>query len=375
MLINVIELIYDPKMFDEFSLILPIEETFEYFNVESIEELQEHIEKRKKAKKFNRILWDIKRRTTNNLIDYPFKIEIPELINQNQLTLFDIPGSKIEVKVGDNASDLIERIEIISGLSAKEIEKLGSDFDLTYGGGETASVNITEFEIEQPEEIVECDETNLKLFKELADKYGMYRTPFDENPTDYYFAHYYFWDCYKGEYYSKDFQYKICPECDRYICEQNPANGWVTQFRSLPEDDDEYMEPLCNRCIEQMIFKGEFSTLEVFGKKISKSDEKRYTDRVVNIIDLDGDEQTWLAHDRIKFPALFMNDSELEENGFTQYKSIFVNSGYHVNLVNKWGLESIKDGLDVVIQIDSSGMGLEYDITLWTRKKEGKEGA
>ena len=44
-----------------------------------------------------------------------------------------------------------------------------------------------------------------------------------------------------------DFRYFTCPDCDRTICEQNPANGWHIQYRRV---DD---EQICLRCFEKTI--------------------------------------------------------------------------------------------------------------------------
>lgn len=68
-------------------------------------------------------------------------------------------------------------------------------------------------------------------------------------------------DCYKGEEYSKDFRYKICPCCEKTICTQNPLNGWVTQFKADPQadPDDEWAEDICSKCFEEEIIESGIS--------------------------------------------------------------------------------------------------------------------
>ena len=46
-----------------------------------------------------------------------------------------------------------------------------------------------------------------------------------------------------------DFRYFTCPVCGRVICQQNPANGWMVQYR-LTDD-----EMTCLRCYQEDILK------------------------------------------------------------------------------------------------------------------------
>jgi hypothetical protein len=44
-----------------------------------------------------------------------------------------------------------------------------------------------------------------------------------------------------------EFRYFTCSHCNRMVCEQNPQNGWMSQFRYLGD------EQICLRCYEQHI--------------------------------------------------------------------------------------------------------------------------
>jgi hypothetical protein len=92
----------------------------------------------------------------------------------------------------------------------------------------------------------ECEEFfRLIIFKDLAFNCEMYERPFDNNPTNFVFSCSFAWECYTGNYYSKDFGYYYCEDCDRYVCIQNPSNGWHVQghFNNYGFE--------CNKCYEE----------------------------------------------------------------------------------------------------------------------------
>jgi len=45
-----------------------------------------------------------------------------------------------------------------------------------------------------------------------------------------------------------DFRYFECSGCDRIVCEQNPSNGWHTQYRIIDECDQ-----ICLKCFEENV--------------------------------------------------------------------------------------------------------------------------
>jgi len=46
---------------------------------------------------------------------------------------------------------------------------------------------------------------------------------------------------------SGDFDYFTCDICHRMVCEQNPSNGWMTQYR------EHFGDQICLKCYEEMI--------------------------------------------------------------------------------------------------------------------------
>lgn len=137
-----------------------------------------------------------------------------------------------------------------TNLEAKEIKRQGVLFP------ELVSVEPLTIQINDPESTVICDETDVVCFAELAIANQWYYTPYDEKPHDFYFMSCWAADCYKGSEYSKDYGYKTCPCCGRTICEQNPDNGWVGQFRSDPQSDpdNDWADEICSQCFEEEMF-------------------------------------------------------------------------------------------------------------------------
>lgn len=103
---------------------------------------------------------------------------------------------------------------------------------------------------------VECSECGTWKPKRQMTELDLYDHPFDDESR-----HIYICDDIAGEYsggYNHcferlfdhswgDFRYFTCEGCQRVICEQNPSNGWMTQYRMV--DDDQ----ICLRCYERDI--------------------------------------------------------------------------------------------------------------------------
>lgn len=58
--------------------------------------------------------------------------------------------------------------------------------------------------------------------------YTLYDTPWDKEGREVFFHSD---ECQEGYMRSGSFDYTECEGCGRYVCEQNPANGWHYQFR------------------------------------------------------------------------------------------------------------------------------------------------
>jgi hypothetical protein len=109
---------------------------------------------------------------------------------------------------------------------------------------------VEDIEIENEEDIVECAETEVMLFKDLAVEGHLYSTPWSKEPNKNYYLNDWALDCEIGTIYSKDFAYFDCNDCNRTICEQDPSNGWNVQYRVI--DPEEY-ERVCTKCYEHHI--------------------------------------------------------------------------------------------------------------------------
>lgn len=196
-------------------------------------------------------------------------------------------------------------------------------------------------ELKNPEDVIECAEFGIKIYKDLAYMPELYSTPFDEKPAQLYFSSYFAFDCYYGMYYSKDFSYFYCNGCYRDICQENPANGWHTQIRYV---DD---EPMCTKCYEDMLMKDGINIEDILYKR--------------------------------QLPGSFFSSEVLKENGFDVDGEFYhqqIGMGYSTTvsedvLFNK--LESHKERLSekiVIISYDSMAIGgLGGYVTLWTKDK------
>ena len=73
----------------------------------------------------------------------------------------------------------------------------------------SAEVNLTTVDIENPQDLVKCDEFDIWLFKSLAIQADWYMRPFDEEPRTMYFTNMVAQDGMFGNEYSKDFAFFI----------------------------------------------------------------------------------------------------------------------------------------------------------------------
>lgn len=117
----------------------------------------------------------------------------------------------------------------------------------------------------QRQERVKCWECGIEGAISNFYKYELYDTPWDDTPRIAYLhkripaalkkdsPFKYIDSCSEllDDHSWADFRYFECVECQRMICEQNPRNGWHTQYRYWGEDGDG--EQICLRCYEKEV--------------------------------------------------------------------------------------------------------------------------
>jgi len=105
------------------------------------------------------------------------------------------------------------------------------------------------------EELVRCDQCDEMGIIEDMYKVELWDRPFDTKPRIAYFHikvpvkfnEKYHDSCEEFIYERGDFNYFDCPNCGRIVCEQNPSNGWMTQYR------EHFGDQICLKCYEEMI--------------------------------------------------------------------------------------------------------------------------
>jgi hypothetical protein len=170
-------------------------------------------------------------------------------------------------------------------------------------------------------DVDKCAEFDIWIFTELSIESKLYDRPFDVNPNGEIFSCNFAQDCMIGEIYSKDFAYYYCEDCGRYVCAQNPSNGWHSQGHFGSGEFE------CNKCYEER-------TLE-------------------NGINEDFDGET--------IPGQFYSSSDIEDNNWIEHGSYQAGSG-HSDYVNPQGSikiiqELIDSGKKVLINYDSMSIG------------------
>lgn len=123
-----------------------------------------------------------------------------------------------------------------------------------------------------------CTEFDIWCFKSLMIDPEHYNRPFEKNPNGDLFSSRFAVECMEGSVYSKDFAFFECCSCGRTICQQDPSNGWYSQYRDIEDGQ------ICLKCFEE--------------------------DQSKNGVDIDEVIRT----QRLK--GMFFNKSELEEKKF-----------------------------------------------------------
>ena len=198
------------------------------------------------------------------------------------------------------------------------------------------SIEDTEYKVENPSDTVECAEFwKVQAYKELAFESELYDRPFDSSPNGDYFSSSFAEDCMKGEIYSKDFRYSYCESCQRWVCEQNPSNGWHSQ--------------------------GHFND---FGFECNKCYEERVLEHGVND-----------DYNSTTIPGQFFNTETIEEKGWELVKEgMMVGSGHTGHRDPKYAHEIIQGLIDddnlVLINYGSMAIGgLGGYIDIYKKKK------
>lgn len=195
------------------------------------------------------------------------------------------------------------------------------------------SVNDFGFEQLKTFEVAYDDELGILGFKELMVEFETYDTPYSEEPEIRYYISYDGIDGLMGRIYSRDFAYFECEKCGRVICEQNPSNGYMVQFKWIEDLDGK----VCNSCYEKQLL------------EIGSSRKK------LENYELDG---------------LFLDNEDLYE--FEELTNIpsFVNSG-NLKHVCELILATVKPEEVFLIQYNTLAItGSEGYITVYKKKKE-----
>jgi hypothetical protein len=203
----------------------------------------------------------------------------------------------------------------------------------------SAEVGTEERDIETPEDTVTCDEWDIILFSSEAVLRDLWLRPFDNSPVQHCFASYEAEQGYLGGEYSKDFAYFDCDGCGRTICEQNPSNGWMVQFKLVNECELE-----CNKCAQERLLQ-------------------------------DGVDLEKILDEKKMYDTLFMNTSDLEEAGWTVTNiqgALFGSgrSGSSDGASIFTELQRIKDdGNKAFIEMDSMAIGgMGGYVTIWEKQ-------
>ena len=227
-----------------------------------------------------------------------------------------------------------EEVHIVITEPEKQLEN-PKFFQEYYDFYESVHPVVEILELYYPEkkiETVQCYHCELDIVKSRARIADLYNTPFDEAPETVYFCSLLCREAQEGHVYSKDFNYFHCPGCDRYICEQNPRNGWHVQYRMLND------EQICNKCYEEYCFENGIDTEEFEAGKIQ---------------------------------GLFFNDSELREHGYITVPGFYnslIQSQDTVDSYIKKALGLIEAGHKVINNYERLGIGGgEGYVTMWVK--------
>lgn len=230
------------------------------------------------------------------------------------------------------------KVELVSIFRSEYEANLQLSFDFFAGFGDD---RIVKNEVET----AVCNEFDVIGFKEKMIESEFYNSPFDSEARqgEYYVSNDAY-DAYFGQVYSKDFAYFTCVNCNRSICEQNPKNGYMIQYKIIFD-----CEQICLKCFELDMFENGVDLDEVLEGQTLKS-------------------------------GSFFSDSELSENGFSPVESFQnelvgmgqIGSRSEKDFFSKMGKvidgEGLRDKDAVIINYESMAIGgLGGYVSLWAK--------
>jgi hypothetical protein len=137
---------------------------------------------------------------------------------------------------------------------------------------EQPTVTLVDANIKNPEELCTCFEFDIPIFKTRALPRKMFDTPYDEHPVLKYFSSEHAFACYAGDIYDKDFSWFECPICVKWICAQNPSNGFLSQ--KFKYGDDYF----CVKCWQEIVLDKGIDIGEMIENKALSADFFSVTD-------------------------------------------------------------------------------------------------
>jgi hypothetical protein len=136
-------------------------------------------------------------------------------------------------------------------------------------------------------------------------------------------------------YEYESFKFFDCEYCNRTICEQNPNNGWETQYQILKIHED-YPEQICNDCIRLMVVKQDS---KINNPEFIRSNES--------------------------FPLLWDSPPE----GWQEEKYVVIKSPADYNEFLNELIKLTENGFSVYVKINSMAIGgLEGGLTVYKKK-------
>ena len=184
---------------------------------------------------------------------------------------------------------------------------------------------------------VECDECCAMVPKKCTTNVEMWDTPWEDEPTVRPICSVCMSTGRLEDESWADFRYFSCDSCGRFICRQNPSNGWHTQSRIVGE-----CEEVCLRCYQE----------DILEKGVSKE-----------------------TLEQGQLPGMFFNVGELEGLGFECAEHwAFIQRQEQAKVLADKALALMKEGKIVVIGFESMAIGgLEGYVSLYWKWKESKE--
>ena len=143
-----------------------------------------------------------------------------------------------------------------------------------------------------------------------------------------------------------EFPFVECPHCERFVCYQNPNNGYEVQFQKWKDvDDEEEYVSLCRKCYQEAVIE--------HGQPRSDFEENGEAKSSIS-------GGTWFDSDLLDG---FMRDNDFE--------NVRIASPGDAKKFNERALEHIDAGAKVMIEYGAMGIGgLEGYASVFFKKQE-----